>query len=105
MQIYRIPNLGFIIMSFMFLFPIINFINIVNLNLLYKFYFFSCHCVNSALACCYFCRLLFHNNQDANVDYKLIKKKKRKKKMLTANTVVTLPQIPLVIHDDCLHLI
>jgi len=52
MQIYMIPNLRFIIMSFMFLFSIANFINIETLNLLDKFYLFFCHCLNFILLFC-----------------------------------------------------
>ena len=70
MEFYMSPNLRFIIMSFMFLFPIANFINIVTLNLLNKFYLLFFHCLNSALAYCYICWLLFHNTQYADVGCK-----------------------------------
>ena len=70
MQFYMRSNLRFIIMSFMFLFPIANLINIVTLNLLNKYYLLFCHCLNSALAYCYIGWLLFHNTQDADVDRK-----------------------------------
>ena len=73
-------------MSFMFLFPTVNFISILTLNL---FEFDSCHWINSALmhvtifaGCC---------------GIKML--------MLTANTVANQPQLLLGIYDDYLHVI